>query len=88
MARSPDVIESELVTAGMKGGDEAYEEFVVSPLGPEPCEATLTLWVTIPDGLPDGHGGGTGQVGALQIRKELDLMRLVLEERGVDASVH
>jgi hypothetical protein len=42
------VIESELVTAGMKGGGEACEEFAVSPLGPDRCEAALTLWVTIP----------------------------------------
>jgi hypothetical protein len=82
------VIESELVTAGMKGGGEAYEEFVVSPLGPDRCEATLTLWVTIPDGLPDATVAALAESGRQQIRKELDLMRLVLEERAGSASVH
>ena len=42
-----------LVAAGMAGGSEAYEEFVVRPLDGGGCEATLTLWVTSPEGLPD-----------------------------------
>ena len=45
-----------LVAAGMSGGSEAYEEFVVQPLGDGGCEATLTLWVTLPEGLPEERG--------------------------------
>ena len=82
------VMESELVWAGMKGGGEAYEEFGASPLGPDRREATLTLWVTIPDGLPDATVADLAESGRQQIRKELDLMRLVLEERAGSASVH
>jgi hypothetical protein len=83
-----NVVESELVTAGMNGGGEAYEEFVVRPLGPERCEATLTLWVTVPDGLPDETAAAIAESGRVQIRKELDLMQLVLEGRGAGSSVH
>ncbi len=32
-----------LVAAGMSGGSDAYEEFVVRPLDGGGCEATLTL---------------------------------------------
>ena len=61
---------------------------MVSPLAPDRCEATLTLWVTIPDGLPDATVADLAESGRQQIRKELDLMRLVLEERAGSASVH
>jgi hypothetical protein len=83
-----DVTEAELVTAGMKGGGEAYEEFVVRALDPGRCEATLTLWVTIPDGLPAATVVAIAESGRQQIRKELDLMQLVLEGRDGSASVH
>ena len=41
-----------LVTAAMSGGSDAYEEFVVQPLSDGGCEATLTLWVTLPTASP------------------------------------
>ena len=37
----------------MAGGSEAYEEFVVHAHEGGGCEAILTLWVTLPDGLAD-----------------------------------
>jgi hypothetical protein len=75
-------VEPTLVAAGMKGGNEAYEEFVVRPLGEDACEATLTLWVTLPDGLSPEHAAAAAEMGRGQIRQELDLMRQVLEGRA------
>jgi hypothetical protein len=70
------------VAAGMSGGSEAYEEFVVEPLGDGGCEATLTLWVTLPEGLPENvvAAAAAGSLGS--ISKELRLMKQVLD--GVD----
>jgi hypothetical protein len=74
--------EPELVTAGMSGGSDAYEEFVVQALDEDHCEATLTLWVTLPDGL-DESVVATATAGArAQIEKEVRLMKEVLEGRG------
>ena len=52
----------------MSGGSDAYEEFVVRPLDGGGCEATLTLWVTLPDGLSedDPGRGRCGQPGLHQ----------------------
>jgi len=82
--------EPTLVAAGMLGGNEAYEEFVVRPLdaaatgaaGTVGCEATLTLWVTLPDGLPDDVIAAAADGSLEQISKELRLMKEVLEGRG------
>jgi Polyketide cyclase / dehydrase and lipid transport len=71
-----------LVAAGMNGGNEAYEEFVVRPLGGGGCEATLTLWVTLPDGLPDEVVVAAASSSSDQISKELRLMKEVLEGRA------
>ncbi len=43
---------TELVTAAMAGGSDAYEEFVIPPLDGG-SEATLTLWLTLPDSLDE-----------------------------------
>ena len=75
-------VEPTLVAAGMKGGNEAYEEFVVRPLGTDACEATLTLWVTLPEGLAPERVAAAAEMGRVQIRRELDLMREVLDGRA------
>ena len=68
-----------LVAAGMSGGSEAYEEFVVEPLDGGGCRATLTLWVTLPDGLSEDVVAAA-TAGSLQsISEELRLMKQVLE---------
>ena len=83
-----DVVEPSLVAAGMAGGSEAYEEFVVravdagDALGGGGCEATLTLWVTLPDGLPDDVVAAAAAGSLEQIRKEVRLMKEVLEARA------
>jgi hypothetical protein len=68
-----------LVTAAMSGGSDAYEEFAVEPLDDGGCAATLTLWVTLPDGLSDEiiAAAATGIVDS--ISKELRLMKQNLE---------
>ena len=70
-----------LVAAGMSGGNDAYEEFVLQPLDGGGCEATLTLWVTLPDGLPDEVVAAAAAGSLEQISKELRLMKRVLEDR-------
>ena len=68
-----------LVAAGMSGGSEAYEEFVVEPLDDGGCEATLTLWVTLPDGLSEDVVAAAAAGSLQSISKELRLMKQVLE---------
>ncbi len=75
-----DCVEPTMVSAGMDGGTEAYEEFVVRPVG-EGCEATLTLWVALPDSLPDDMRAAAEAGSLEQISKELRLMKEVLERR-------
>ncbi len=43
------------------------------------CEATLTLWVSLPPGVPDHVAAAVEASGLAQISKELRLMRAVLE---------
>jgi Polyketide cyclase / dehydrase and lipid transport len=71
-----------LVAAGMLGGSEAYEEFVVRPLEDGGCEAVLTLWVTLPEGLPDDVVRAAAAGSFDQIDKELRLMKENLEHRS------
>ena len=74
-----EAVEPWLVTARMKGVSEAYEEFVVRARDDGGCEATLTLWVTLPAGL-DADVRAAAAAGSLeQIRKEIRLMKDVLE---------
>jgi hypothetical protein len=77
-----DVVEPSLVAAGMAGGSEAYEEFVVRVAEGGGCEATLTLWVTLPDGLPDDVVAAAAAGSLEQIRKEVRLMKELLEARA------
>ena len=77
-----DVVEPSLVAAGMAGGSEAYEEFAVQAVDGGGCEATLTLWVTLPDGLPDDVVAAAAAGSLEQIRKEVRLMKEVLEARA------
>ena len=81
-----DAAEPTLVAAGMAGGSEAYEEFVVRASDGGGCEATLTLWVTMPDGLPDDVVTAAAAASLEQIRKEVRLMKEVLEARAGVAS--
>jgi hypothetical protein len=71
-----------LVAAGMAGGTEAYEEFVVTASEDGGCSATLTLWVMLPDGLSDEIRDAAAAGSLEQISKELRLMKEVLEERA------
>ncbi len=77
-----DVERPRLVAAGMSGGTDAYEEFVVRTLDGGGCEATLTLWVELPDGLAPGARAAAAQGSLDQIAKELRLMKEVLEGRA------
>jgi hypothetical protein len=76
------VEEPTMVAAAMAGASDAYEEFVVRPTGRAGCEATLTLWVTLPPGFADDEAAvaATAASGLAQISKELRLMRAVLED--------
>ncbi len=76
-----DAVAPTLVAAGMAGASEAYEEFVVRPLDDGGCEATLTLWVTLPDGLPDDVVPRPRPAAWSRSAKELRLMKEVLEGR-------
>jgi hypothetical protein len=77
-----DAVAPTLVTAGMAGASEAYEEFVVRPLADGGCEATLTLWVTLPEGLSEDARAAAAAGSLGQISKELRLMKEVLEGRA------
>ena len=68
-----------LVTAAMSGGSDAYEEFVVQPLDGGGCEATLTLWVTLPNGLSEDVVAAAAAGSLESISKELLLMKQVLQ---------
>lgn len=68
-----------LVTAAMSGGSDAYEEFVVQPLDGGGCEATLTLWVTLPDGFSQDVVAAAAAGSLESISKELRLMKQVLQ---------
>ena len=75
-----DAVEPTLVSAGMAGGNEAYEEFVVRPDGGgQGCEATLTLWVALPASLTDEVHAAAAAGSLEQIAKELRIMKEVLE---------
>ena len=77
-----DAVHPTMVAAGMKGGTEAYEEFVVLPQGAHACEATLMLWILLPDGLSDDVLTAASASGLAQIEKEMLLMKEALERRG------
>jgi hypothetical protein len=66
----------------MSGGSEAYEEFVVEPLDGGGCQATLTLWVTLPEGLPENVVAAATAGSLRSISEELRLMKKVLDGAG------
>jgi hypothetical protein len=68
----------------MSGGSDAYEEFVVEARDGGGCAATLTLWVTLPDGLSDDIAAAAAAGSLESISKELRLMKQNLE--GEDAA--
>ena len=74
-----EAVSPTLVTAAMSGGSDAYEEFVVEPRDDGGCEATLTLWVTLPDGLSDDIVAAAAAGSLASISKELRLMQQNLE---------
>jgi hypothetical protein len=77
-----DAVEPTLVSAGMRGGNEAYEEFAVSALAAGGCRVTLTLWLTLPEGLPPETVEAARASSLAQIDKELVLMKEVLDDRS------
>jgi hypothetical protein len=77
-----DVVKPTLVAAGMSGGSDAYEEFVVTPSAEGGCSATLTLWVTMPDGLSEEIRAMAAAASLESISKEMRLMKEVLEGRA------
>jgi hypothetical protein len=77
-----EVTKPSLVAAGMHGGNEAYEEFVVTPHDGGGCSATLTLWVTLPAGLSEQILAAAAAGSLDSISKELRLMKEILEARG------
>ena len=81
-----EAVSPTLVTAAMSGGSDAYEEFVVRPLHGGGSEATLTLWVTLPDGLSDEVVAAAAAGSLASISKELRLMKQVLEGGAPDCS--
>jgi hypothetical protein len=81
-------VEPTLVSAAMRGGNEAYEDFTVRSTSEGASEATLTLWVSLPEGLPEATHEAAVAGSLAQITKELTLMKAVLEERSEATSVH
>jgi hypothetical protein len=77
-----DAVHPTMVAAGMKGASEAYEEFVVLPQGEHACEATLMLWIMLPDGVSDDVVAAASASGQTQIDKEMRLMKEALEGRA------
>ena len=77
-----DAVHPTMIAAGMKGGSEAYEEFVVLAQGEHACEATLMLWIILPDGVSDDIVAAASASGLAQIEKEMRLMKEALEGRG------
>jgi Polyketide cyclase / dehydrase and lipid transport len=74
-----EAVSPTLVTAAMSGGSDAYEEFVVERRDDGGCEATLTLWVTLPDGLSDEVRTAAAAGSLASISMELRLMQEVLQ---------
>jgi hypothetical protein len=74
-----EAMDPTLVAAGMSGGSEAYEEFVVTRRDDGGCAATLTLWVTLPDGLSDDVVAAAAAGSLQSISEELRLMKENLE---------
>ena len=74
-----EAVSPTLVTAAMSGASDAYEEFVVQPLDGGGCQATLTLWVSLPDGLSADVVAAAAAGSFESISMELRLMQQVLE---------
>jgi hypothetical protein len=59
---------------------------VVDPLDGGGCEATLTLWVTLPEGLPDDIVASAAAGSLDSISKELRLMQQNLDGTAAPAA--
>jgi Polyketide cyclase / dehydrase and lipid transport len=81
-----EAVSPTLVIAAMSGGSDAYEEFVVRPLDSGGCEAMLTLWVTLPEGLPDDIVASAAAGSLDSISKELRLMQQNLDGTAAPAA--
>lgn len=77
-----DAVAPWLVAARMKGASEAYEEFRLRARDDGKCEVTLSLWVTLPDDLSADVRAAAAAGSLEQIRKEVRLMKEVLEARA------
>jgi Polyketide cyclase / dehydrase and lipid transport len=74
-----DAVDATFVSAGMNGGTEAYEEFTIDTRADGGCEATLSLWLMLPDGLADDMAAAAAAGSLAQIEKEMRLMKENLE---------
>lgn len=81
-----EAVSPSLVIAAMSGGSDAYEEFEVRPLEGGGCEAILTLWVALPDGLSDDVVAAAAAGSLDSISKELRLMQQNLEGTAAPAT--
>ena len=71
-----------LVAAGHVGRQRRLRGVRGPAHGGGGCEATLTLWVSLPDGLPDDVVAAAAAGSLAQISKELRLMKRALEDRA------
>ncbi len=74
-----EAVHPTVVCAGMKGGTEAYEEFLVLAQGEAACQATLMLWLILPDGVSGDLLAAATAGAQAQIDKEMRLMKEALE---------
>lgn len=74
-----ECITDRLVATAMRGALSADERFWVTALGPRLCAGSLHLWLDLPQGLEEHRRRPLLEGARLQIRRELDAMRALLE---------